>query len=58
MCSAEGAADSRSLLLATINRIVDTAEEIRSKLVIPGELHLMIHGCHSDFPNSAYLSVD
>ena len=34
------------------------AEEIRSKRGIPGELYLMIHGCHCDFPNSAYLSVD
>jgi hypothetical protein len=42
----------------TINRIIDTGEEIRSKRVIPGELHLMIHGCECSFPNSAYLSVD
>jgi hypothetical protein len=42
----------------TINRIIDTAEEVRSKLVIPGELHLMMHGCDCTFPNSAYLSVD
>ena len=43
--------------MATINRIVDT-EGLRAKPVIPGELHLMIHGCHCDFPNAAYLSVD
>jgi hypothetical protein len=42
----------------TINRIIDTGEEVRSRLVIPGELHLMIHGCTCGFPNSAYLSVD
>jgi hypothetical protein len=42
----------------TINRIIDTGEEVRSILVIPGELHLMMHGCDCGFPNSAYLSVD
>jgi hypothetical protein len=42
----------------TINRILDTAEEVRSKMVIADELHLMIHGCNCSFPNSAYLAVD
>jgi hypothetical protein len=42
----------------TINRIIDTGEEVRSKRVIPSELHLLIHGCDCNFPNSAYLSVD
>jgi hypothetical protein len=42
----------------TINRVIDTGEEVRSKLVIPGDLHLMMHGCDRSFPNSAYLSVD
>jgi hypothetical protein len=42
----------------TINRIVDTGEEVRSKRVIPGDLHLMMHGCDCGFPNSAYLSLD
>jgi hypothetical protein len=42
----------------TIGRVLDTGEEVRSKRVIPGALHLMIHGCQFDFPNSPYLSVD
>jgi hypothetical protein len=42
----------------TINRIIETTEIVRSKLVIAGDLHLMIHGCDCNHANSPYLSVD
>ena len=42
----------------TADRILEINEEIRSKNVIPGETHLMIHGCHFGYPTSPYLTLD